>query len=230
MATRRRPYYYTGDAACESRDMGPDDCLYITALPLELPNAWDEFAVGHNFNEGDQSWYNGRLFVCDFPHAKTATNHPENTGNWQEAGGNLTATSGSSGQSTVEHVTRLDIGLNISRALSGSSIGLGTNASGDLADYTINLDPDDFSTTAGVNLTNQKVSLFLGTQGAGGTSSSIAGSTRTYLTFTTDGVPYYFIQGINIVGGAFVDGGSGVWTTDLPTGTVTVANSADLIG
>ena len=210
------------------------ETLDVRVLPSQLPNDWSEFADGHTFSSGDQVWYLGRLYSCDAQHNKVSATTPNDTGNWQFVGGNLTATSGSSGQSTVNNVTRLDIGLNISRALSGSSVGLGTNASGDLADYTINLDPDDFSTTAGVNLTNQKVSLFLGTTTGtiSSTSEQIAGSLRNFQQFITDGTPYYFITGVSIDHGtsSFVDGGNGIWTTDIPTGTVTVANSANLIG
>ena len=181
------------------------------------------------------------MFVCDFSHTKTATNHPENTGNWQEAGGNLTATSGSSGQSTVEHVTRLDIGLNISRALSGSSIGLGTNASGDLADYTINLDPDDFVSSTPTPTTSNSVlkwGILMGNQGTPSTVS-LAGATRNYTPFTApdlnSGNPYYLIYGVQVsADGSAVEAATGsqvgIFTTDNPTGTVTAANSFNVIG
>ena len=62
------------------------------------------------------------------------------------------------------------------------------------------------------------------------TANAIDGSTRPYITFTTAGTNFYFIRGVNIANGAFADGGAGVWTMDEPTGTITVANSANLIG
>ena len=80
--------------------------------------------------------------------------------------------------------------------------------------------------------------LFLGVRGATGTTTNNVGSsTKAYLTFTTNSINYFFIRGVNIdtsdanpANWVFADGGAGVWTTDEPTGTITVANSANLIG
>ena len=92
---------------------------------------------------------------------------------------------------------------------------------------------DEGSNTVGLDLYPQKVALFMGTtDGVARTSAApIAGAMRTYNTFTTQRVPYYFIPGINIDDAQqFADGGAGVWTTDDPAVVVNPANSANLIG
>ena len=92
---------------------------------------------------------------------------------------------------------------------------------------------DEGSNTVGLDLYPQKVALFMGTtDGVARTSAApIAGAMRTYNTFTTQRVPYYFITGISIdESESFVAGGSGVWTTDDPAVVVNPANSANLVG
>ena len=222
--------------------------LDVRVLPSELPCDWDtEFPVGHVFQPGDQVWYLGRLFACNTQDTK-GTVTPIDDNNWDNVGGNLTLAE-VGGRNPESNITEMRLQLNTA-ATTGSNIGLTKTLSGGIGTYSINLDPSDFVaqgsgfSTAGVGLTSptdgtvsldlypQKVMLFLGaTEGTEGTTSEVIdGSTRTYLTFTTNGTAYYFIRGINITAGAFADGGAGVWTTDDPTGPVTVANSADLIG
>ena len=256
MATQVRPYYYVNDPDCASREMGPTDCLFVTALPTELPNDWSEFPADHSFSPGDQVWYVGRLFAANTTNTKGTTN-PVQSNNWDHVGGHLTLRSGSASVDPVMDITSLELSLNIDRTLNGSSVGLTKSLSGGVGEYVLNLDPDDFvgegatvSTANGIvgnggsadpvslDLYPQKVSLFLGTRGATGTTvDSIAGSTRAYLAFTTNGTNYFFIRGINIdtsdvLNQVFADGGAGVWTTGIPTtaGSITVANSANLIG
>ena len=132
------------DGGCSIVEFTNDDYLGVSALPNVLPDDWSEFDVGHTFASGDQVWYLGRLYSCDAQHNKTATNNPDATGNWQFVGGQLTVLSGSAGQDPISNVTQLEFSLNISSGLSGSNISLQSNASGDRADYTFNLDPDDF--------------------------------------------------------------------------------------
>ena len=222
-------------------------------MPSETPNDWvTEFPVGHVFQPGDQVWYLGRLFACNTQDTK-GTVTPIDDNNWDEVGGQLTLAE-VGGRNPESNITELRLQLNTA-ATTGSNIGLTKSLSGGIGTYSINLDPDDFVgqaggfTTAGAGLASsggtvsldlypQKVMLFLGTRGATGTTANNVGSsTKAYLTFTTDGTNFYFIRGVNIdtsdanpANWVFADGGAGVWTTDEPTGTITVANSANLIG
>ena len=240
------------DGGCSIVEFTNDDYLGISALPNALPDDWDEFDIGHTFTSGDQVWYLGRLYSCDAQHNKTTTNNPDATGNWQFVGGNLTVLSGSAGQDPISNVTQLEFSLNINSGLSGSNISLQPNASGDRADYTFNLDPDDFVSTSG-GLTSvssdetltgdgtsgnplgaanflQKFSLFFGTPGAA-TNITLDSIATSYTDYTTAGTPYYFIQGVELNGSG--DGfvaGQGVWTESLPTGTIDFANTFNLIG
>ena len=132
------------DGGCSIVEFTNDDYMGVSALPNVLPDDWSEFADGHTFTSGDQVWYLGRLYSCDAQHNKTSTNNPDATGNWQFVGGQLTVLSGSAGQDPISNVTQLEFSLNINSSLSGSNISLQPNASGDRADYTFNLDPDDF--------------------------------------------------------------------------------------
>ena len=92
--------------------------------------------------------------------------------------------------------------------------------------------------TIGLALYPQKVMLFMGIPGPSGTTANnVAGATRAFNTFTTAGTDYYFIEGVEIdtaanpVVFASTATSAGVWTTDNPaTETVTVANSANLVG
>ena len=124
------------------------EVLDVEVLPSQLPNDWSEFADGFSFAEGSQVWYQGSLYTCIFTHNKTTTT-PDATGNWQLVGPGITAVSGSAGQDTITNFNRLEVRLNISSALSGSSIGLQSNASETLAEYVLNLDPDDFASQGG---------------------------------------------------------------------------------
>ena len=88
--------------------------------------------------------------------------------------------SGSSGQDPISNVTQLEFSLNINSSLSGSNISLQPNASGDRADYTFNLDPDDFvssQTPPALDYNDPKTHVRVITQSEGKT-----------LTFT-DGFP-----------------------------------------
>ena len=94
--------------------------------------------------------------------------------------------------------------------------------------------------TIGLALYPQKVMLFMGIPGASGTTTNnVAGATRAFNTFTTAGTDYYFIEGVEIdtttdpANPVFASTATsaGVWTTDDPmTATITVANSANLVG
>ena len=93
---------------------------------------------------------------------------------------------------------------------------------------------DQGSNTVGLALYPQKAMLFLGnTDGVARTTAApIAGAQRSYNTFETNKVSYYFIEGIRIDDedtNSFTTG-EGVWTTDDPSVVVNPANSANLIG
>ena len=82
-----------------------------------------------------------------------------------------------------------------------------------------------------IQLYSRKTDLFLGIEGTVGTIS-VAGAERSYTTFTTNGTDYYFVDGVAInSAGTLFEAGDGVWTSDDPAGgTITLANTVNLIG
>ena len=122
-------------------------------------------------------------------------------------------------------------------AITAVNSGDGTTAvtAGTVA--TVNVDVGEgvqlLSDAVVLALYSRKTDLFLGTEGTAGTVT-LAGASRAFTPYTTNGVTYYFIDGVAISGGAFVVG-DGVWTT-LDPSTATVAQllatnvSANLIG
>ena len=79
----------------------------------------------------------------------------------------------------------------------------------------------------------RKTDLFLGAEGESGIASlSVGAGTRNvpWTAYTTGGINYYFLDGVELVNNSLVDG-DGLWTVADPRTTpVVLANSANLIG
>ena len=250
----------TGGAGKVQEFNPTSDNLDPRVLPEGSVQVWTD---GTSYSLGTNIDHAGRSYVCISSHTADSTNRPDLSSNpdgtdqrWAVVGGGVQRISGETGN--ISPLNRIGWGeisfdVDASASYSETSFHVESPSGSPLNDARVSLripitEGGGFD-TAGAGLTNvgstvslalypQKGMLFLGTRGATGTTANNVGSsTKAYLTFTTNGINYFFIRGVNIdtsdanpANWVFADGGAGVWTTDEPTGTITVANSANLIG
>ena len=244
MATLRRPLYYTGDANCPTSTFGPDDCIFGSNLPPDLPRPWDGTAA---YALGDTVFYREEIWITRAAIAAptSGTNTPPSLSRssvWEHVAASLTRLTGSDGSTALTadnagfHEIRFAVNEGASSAsiqvsgdgtVSGNNDGLITlnlpSGSGAVSSVTAGEGLDGTSTTGDVTLSIErsltKASLFLGARLDNlDVTVTLAGAERTAMAFVTaninGGNAMYFISGVQLSGSDFI-AGQGVWTSVL---------------
>ena len=265
MATLRRPLYYTGNADCPTSTFGPDDCIFGSNLPPDLPRPWSGTAA---YTIGDTVFYRGEIWITraaiDEPTSGTPNAAPSISRDsvWEHVAASLTRLTGSDNRaiSTSGDAGFHEIRFAVNEGASSASIqvsGDGTVSGANDAVITLNLPSgggggavssvtageglDATAATGDVTLSIErsltKASLFLGARidDSFDVEVTLAGAVRTAMAFTTaninDGLPMYFIAGVQLSGSRFIEG-QGVWTSalDPSVDTLDSTNTFNLIG
>ena len=230
------------------------DSIDGRVLPDDLPPIW---SATETYAIGATVFYNGRIWTARAAIPANTTPSLSRDSDWEITSASLTRITGSDGtpfftsNNAGIHEIRFDVNQLTSGNGSVTVTSDGDRAGAGDAVVTVNFPPTGMGPDSGLtsvtsdNTLNglgtsasplsvadyfQKVTLFLGRPGTGGTTA-LGGANRNYTPYTTGTETNYFIAGvqINSAGDAF-EAGAGVWTSDDPAGTVNIANTFNLIG
>ena len=245
MATLRRPLYYTGDANCPTSTFGPDDCIFGSNLPPDVPRPWDGTAA---YAIGDTVFYREEIWItrAAISAATSGTPNPapsiSRDSDWEHVAASLTrltgsdnvavSTSGDAGFHEIrfavnEGASSASIQVSGDGTVSGANDALITlnlpSGGGDVSSVTAGEGLDGTSTTGDVTLSIErsltKASLFLGARLDNlDVTVTLAGAERTAMAFVTANINSG--NAMYFISGVQLSGsdfiaGQGVWTSVL---------------
>ena len=210
MATEVRPYIESGDPTCPTREMGPEYCLYPTALPINSVKTWVD---GTDYSLGVNIDYAGRSYVCISSHTADSTNRPDLSSNpdgtnqrWAVVGGGVQRIAGNTG--TISPLNRIGWG----------EIEFLVDASASHSSTSFHVE-----SPSGSPLNDARVTLQLPITEAGGFDTAGEGLDNTGSTVFLDPVVR---NDILLVNGFFLTAGTTVGTRTPYTGQIAGYDSA----